>query len=358
MLSRRVTTAFALIVGVALVASCSRDREPPPAPRPALDETPWIAWTERFVEPSGRVVDDGQNGISHSEGQAYAMILATAFDDRETFDEVWSWAQRELRGRDDRLLSWRWEPDADGASGGAVTDVNNATDADVLAAWALLRAAERWDDPALRDEGLGLANEVARLLSRDTDSGRVLLPGAQGFEKPEGPIVNLSYWIFPAFERFAIETDDPRWREIAETGARLVERARFGDATLPPDWLQIGEELRPAPLFPPRSGYDAVRIPLYLAWAKRAQPALIEPYARVWAAHAEDSAAPLPAWIDLATGESGEPAPRGFHAVRALCTGRDDADALARPAPRAGERYYSATLALLAHVAAHETSAL
>src|SRR5476649_908231 len=98
----------------------------------------WQAYKSRFVTPAGRVVDTANKNISHSEGQGYAMLLAVAAGDRATFNLVWDWTRANLMVRDDSLLAWRWQPD----ERPAVADINNATDGDLLVAWALTEAAE------------------------------------------------------------------------------------------------------------------------------------------------------------------------------------------------------------------------
>src|SRR5207237_725785 len=45
----------------------------------------------RYVDADGRVVRRDQGGDTVSEGQAYAMLLAVALDDRARFDRVWDW---------------------------------------------------------------------------------------------------------------------------------------------------------------------------------------------------------------------------------------------------------------------------
>jgi endoglucanase len=77
-------------------------------------------------------MDTGQGRISHSEGQGFTMLFAVHYGDRAQFDRVWQWTKRNLQVRDDALLAWKWEQ-------GAVTDRNNASDADILVAWALAR---------------------------------------------------------------------------------------------------------------------------------------------------------------------------------------------------------------------------
>ena len=100
------------------------------------DGAAWRRYAERFLLPEGRIVDTGNKGISHSEGQGYGMLLAVAGGDRAAFDRLWGWTQRVLMVRGDGLAAWRWTPD------GGVADRNNASDGDMLIAWALLRAAE------------------------------------------------------------------------------------------------------------------------------------------------------------------------------------------------------------------------
>ena len=100
----------------------------------------WERFKQAYVESDGRVMDTGQGRISHSEGQGFTMLFAVHYGDRAAFDRVWQWTKRNLQVRDDALLAWKWEQ-------GAVTDRNNASDADILVAWALARAAEKWREP-------------------------------------------------------------------------------------------------------------------------------------------------------------------------------------------------------------------
>ncbi len=51
------------------------------AGNPAQAETAQRAWSEfrtRFLTADGRVVDTGNQGVSHSEGQGYGLLLAAA----------------------------------------------------------------------------------------------------------------------------------------------------------------------------------------------------------------------------------------------------------------------------------------
>ncbi len=342
---RRRDVLLALGVVLCVAAGC-RERESAP-----LAPEPWRAWCAAHLRPDGRVVDDRQGGITHSEGQAYGMLLATAWRDEEAFERIRRWTFEHLAVRDDGLLAWRWEETVDGA-GGRVTDRNNATDADLVAAWALARAAESFDRDELRDEARGLARAVRTRLLRETPYGPVLLPGAEGFEHDGVVTVNLSYWIWPAFDALRRLDPSPTWNAVERSGRMLLALARFGDDGLPADWIAIGPRggLAPAERFPPRFGWDAIRIPLYLVWAGETTPERLRPFVAFWDRF---DGAP-PAWIDLVTGEIGGPAPPGFDGVRRLARcALVRCGAIVLP-DRTGGGYYSETLLLLARVAARE----
>ena len=55
-----------------------------------ISSADWEAYRSRFVEDSGRVVDNANGNISHSEGQGYGLLLALAASDRRSFEQIWS----------------------------------------------------------------------------------------------------------------------------------------------------------------------------------------------------------------------------------------------------------------------------
>lgn len=224
----------------------------------------WREFVKTFVTSEGRVVDTGNGRISHSEGQGYGMILAVAHGDRDTFERIWKWTRSNLQVRNDALLAWKWEPRG---RRGVVTDMNNATDGDLLVAWALFRAAARWEVESFREEGQKIIADVLKLAVVPSAFGPVLLPGVEGFKRSDGLVVNLSYWVFPAFRVFAKEDRDTDWMAIAASGRRLLEAAKFGRWGLPPEWLLVRENGVALPGdFPPEFGYNAIRIPMHLVW--------------------------------------------------------------------------------------------
>lgn len=321
----------------------------PPAGR-ALDPADWSLYRSRFVAAEGRVVDTGRGGTSHSEGQGIGLLLSAAYGDRDAFERVWSWSRRNLQIRGDKLFAWKWAPRE---GGGAVEDDNDAADGDILIAWALARAAAKWDVPTYREEATWITRDLRAKLLRRSSYGLVILPGSVGFEKPEGLTVNLSYWVFPAFRDFGKLEPAAEWPELIRNGLDLLKAARFGRWQLPPDWLLLGEKPGLPEGFAPRFGYDAIRIPLYLTWAGLGDRPTLEPFLRFWTYFR--GARFTPAWTDLQSDAiDSYDAPPGMQAVRELvrdATSAPPSRSSGGPRPDVRDNYYSSSLLLLTKLA-------
>jgi endoglucanase len=329
---------MALISLATLLAACA------PGPGPKDD---WARFRPAFIHADGRVIDTGRDGISHSEGQGIAMLLAVAHDDPETFASVWNWTRTHLQIRSDRLLAWSWSPD------NGVADNNNATDGDLLVAWALARAARQWNTPAYREAAGEIARDVRTLLAREDARGLVLLPGMEGFDKPGARVVNLSYWIFPALRELAELDPAPEWQALEESGIALLRQGHFGRWGLPADWTLLGETLVPAPDFPARFGYDAVRIPLYLVWAGMDNTEMLKPYREYWGYFT--GARFLPSWTDLTNDsvDSHDTSP-GIRAIARLALATGNPRHVPMPPLDISAGYYSSALLLLCKLAQRE----
>jgi endoglucanase len=155
-------------------------------------------------------------------------------DDREAFQLIWSWTDGHLKSRPDGLLSWRWDPQQ-----GAIADKNNATDGDILVAWALSEGARRFGKPEYLATAKKIAQAIGAQTLKDSPHGPILLPGAAGFardDQPDGPVINLSYWVFPAFSTLKALAPEYDWDAVRENGLKLLGESRFGPRGLPPDW--------------------------------------------------------------------------------------------------------------------------
>jgi endo-1,4-beta-D-glucanase Y len=301
----------------------------------------WAAYTEAYVTDEGRVVDTGNNNISHSESQGYGLVLAVLAEDRATFERIWTFTRTELLVRDDGLAAWRWDP----ASEPHVTDTNNATDGDMLIAYGLALAGGVWSDTSYADAARTIIRAIGRNMLVDVDGMPAILPGAAGFAAGEdgaSPILNPSYWIFETLPVFAAIDPVIDWHAVGDTGLEIIRRARQAPAGLPPDWLVLEDGgVLPAPDLPAEFGYNGIRIPVYLMRAG-VNPALLDPFRD----NANDEGLHK---VDAVTGERIEPITEpGYRLIAAAM----DCVVDNKPVPEdlrtmAATSYYAATLQLL-----------
>lgn len=338
---------LALCVVVALLAWHLWPRDPYALPR-----SDWNLFKQRFLAADGRIVDDGNGGISHSEGQGYGMLLAVAFHDRQAFDLIWRWTLSRLKQKDDFLFSWQWLP----SDGGKIGDVNNASDGDLLIAWALDRAFREWKDyDYLKASGQIVTSYLSRM-TVDTWLGTQILPGAIGFQKPDGVVLNPSYYVFPAISEMGSAFHSPKWAAIYSGGIALLKASQFGNWKLAPDWVLVGAKwVALPPDHEPVFGYNAIRVPLNIAWDDPRSP-LLNAYAEFW-----ESLPPgteLPATVNLKTGQFGPYAALpGMIAVKELtlaCAKSRTITVAEIPRLLTEETYYSASLKLLTKMAIRE----
>ncbi|MCC8429872.1 hypothetical protein LJ725_12905 [Reyranella aquatilis] len=310
----------------------------------------WQTYKRRFIVDDRRVIDSGNNNVSHSESQGWGLLFAQSYDDKETFAKIWDWTSKSLQ-RGDGLFSWRWSPN----TSDPVPDKNNAADGDILIAWALIRAAAKWNEPQWLAPAKRIQSAVLDRLAIESQGRLILLPGAQGFARGNRHVVNLSYYVWPALHDFAQQPgDQARWRRLESDGLWLVDNAAFGDYRLPPDWLLFGNQaFRVADDWKPYFGFDAIRIPLYLAWHNQASR--LGRFLTAW--RTPRFGGRPPAWIDLDTGAVAPyPSSGGYVAVSSVT--QYVADGNKGPAPVAtvgdDDDYYSASLKLLANLAGQE----
>lgn len=355
-LSRRA--ALLALPGLMLAPAAAWARPPTD-----IQRAEWIAFRERFVMPEGRILDTGNQNISHSEGQGWALMSAQRAEDRESFERILAWTNATLRRPTDELFAWRFRP---GVSN-PVDDPNNATDGDLFIAWALLEAGERWGNREHTAQGTAIARDILRLLVRRAGPYIVLLPGLRGFERSDHTVINPSYYVFPAIRALAQAVPDPTWLRLAADGVVLTRAGRFGRWGLPPDWLAVrrvdGLLTLPGD-WAPRFSYDAVRVPLYMAWAGLGNEPGLTGAADFWsdARHRH-----MPAWADLTTNAiSPYAASPGIGGVAALAMARRGEGVSARirrdsmPGTRIASMpdYYSGALSLLSTLAARDSGAI
>lgn len=310
--------------------------------------TGWDSYKQQFITAEGRVVDTSNNNVSHTESQGYGMLLAVANNDKTTFNTLWQWTKKNLANPINGLFYWRYTPGANNPT----MDKNNAADGDVLIAWALQRAAQKWQQAAWQQQSDALQQAIVQH-NVVTYAGRtVMLPAAQGFNKASYVVLNPSYFLFAAWRDFSAHSHLQVWNQLISDGLDLLGNMQFGNSKLPLDWVALNADgtVAPAINWPPRFSYDAIRVPLNLWWFAPKNP-LLTPYQTFWGQYARTA---TPAWIDLQTNM---PAPymmdNGLLAVRDLIMDQRDmlSDTLA-----AGQTYYSASLTLLVWLALQDAS--
>ncbi len=314
----------------------------------------WESWKAAYLASDGRVIDGLQQRSSHSEGQGYGMFLATVFDDATSFRQMFQWTERHLAIRADPLLAWRWLP----GEAVPVPDRNNASDGDLFYAWALVRAAARFNERSY----LTRAQEIAAALVETCvvpmpgrSDQTVLLPAEYGFRHDTHLSLNPSYYMPLAMRELAAATGTPELAACAQHGEALL--GEIAGSGLVPDWIDISEGgMRPSETLSPNAGYEAMRVPLFLIWSRLSDHMAVRRMAAVY----ERTVKPgidAPTVIEPLSGvvleSSADP---GYQALAALTVCSDQRTlGAAIPPFRADQPYYPATLQLFAMVAVIET---
>lgn len=336
----------------------------------ALHPLSWSAW-RRFaaeaVNAEGRLIDRSDARlITTSEGQSYGLFFALVDDDRELFERIRRWTVDNLCAGDagKNLPAWLWgktETPAPKTSGPrrsaekpvpvvrrGVIDENNATDADLWIAYALLEAGRLWKEDAYREEGLALLELVGRTCLHDTEAmGPVCLPGRTGFVDGGRITFNPSYTPPQLLRRFALE--DPRW--LAAHRAALRATLRASPAGAAPDWAVFDRSGTLVDAGRPFGSWDAVRVYLWAGMLSQDAPErdlLFRRFAPVFRlVRARGS---VPERIDTRTLSVSEAGPEAFGAAfLAWRPNSPEGDLLRtrlKKLPIAAESYYKSMLTL------------
>lgn len=304
----------------------------------------WSAYAKKFLSEEGRIIDDANGNISHSEGQGYGLLLAVLADQPADFELIWRFTETELLIRRDGLAAWKWDP----LARPHIADTNNASDGDILIAYALALAAQKWQNETYRDKAATIAASLLKKQVIEHNGQTILLPAMRGFssdERPDGPIVNLSYWIFEALPVLNELHPSPLWERLGKDGLDLLGTARFGSKDLPADWISIASKPQPASGFPDEFSYNSLRIVLYLVRAGSGNDNLTQQLAK--AMPGADGKVEL---VNLSSGKTiASLSDAGYRIIPALAACSQSATKIA-PDLRAfaPSSYYPSTLHLLA----------
>jgi endoglucanase len=251
--------------------------------------TDWPAWTafsRRFIQSDGRVVDLTFDRKSTSEGQAYAMFMALVANQPEQFAVLLKWTSDNLAAGQlgERLPAWLWGLGADGKWG--VKDANSASDADLWIAYSLFEAARLWHAPHYAQTARQLLARISRReVARAGLSGTILLPGAVGFVLDQGRYrINPSY--MPGFLFSELSEEDPQgaWQSIWRSYLRLAPQ--IFSAGIAPDNVVVDSngKVSADSEREPSASYDGIRVYLWAGMSGPASADLVErlkPYAEL-----------------------------------------------------------------------------
>ncbi|MFS8047448.1 glycosyl hydrolase family 8 [Rhizobium sp. BR 314] len=317
--------------------------QPAAAQRAAIDPQAWTLYKARFLDANGRILDNGNSGISHSEGQGYGLLLAYLANNPADFEQIWYFTRTELLLRDDGLAVWKWDPEVTPH----VTDTNNASDGDLLIAYALALAGSAWNNKDYLQTAAAMAKSLLSHVVIDTGGRTLLIPGVEGYQAPgrkDGPIINPSYWVYEAIPVMALLAPSGRWQKLKDDGLSLLRSMQFGPRKLPADWVSLRAKPAPADGFEPEFGYNSVRIPLYLARAGITDKSLLTRLQQGMTVEGDE-----PATIDLASGKLKDRLPDpGYRIVNDVVACVVDGTKLPASVRQfAPTLYYPATLQLL-----------
>ena len=262
-------TRHALSLAVAMsiaVSGCGSSSPPSPSSSPSTTTTSVggaNAFLDRYVTADGRVLRHDQGGDIVSEGQAYAMLIAEIAGRPRLVRTIWSWTIAHLR-RPDGLLKYH------ATGSGDILDDQSASDADVLAAYALLRYRGS-EQARLHTAGKHLAAAILRGETTGAGSGPVVVAGPWATQTTP-PTVNPSYLMPSVYAALGTQTGDERWQQAASTAQSLVSGLTQDGQQLPTDWAQLANgqltgTADPGGGAPVQYGLDAARLPLWFGTA-------------------------------------------------------------------------------------------
>ena len=264
------------------------------------------AWTDYksayYNSSSGYILDSSQNA-AHSESTGYGLMFAVASGDRTSFDLTLNWANTNLYNSEKGLYCWRYLIEGSDHT----PDKNNATDGDILIAWALIKAAIKWQNQAYLDKAKTLISNIKTYNIKSYEGYTFLLPGWTGYdhseeEKYKYVVINPSYYIYGALRDFYLVTQDEIWNTLITDSNRIT--TAFMENIAPnekimPDWFTIeeGGTFNWDPNHTRQSGWDAIRCPMYAYWYS-ADHSWVKLW-KDWYATKGNTLSSIPAGIDI-----------------------------------------------------------
>lgn len=302
----------------------------------------WDDYKQKYLADNGAIIDTGNNKISHTEGQSYGLIFSLYYDDQESFKKILKWTDDNLFNSEKGLYVWAYKRQ----ESDPVADKNNATDGDLMIAWALIEAGKKWKNKDYIRKGEKILSVIQNSLVVSFAKKDVLLPGLVSFLDSSKITINPSYYIFPALKAVSQHTYQKRWKKIADDGKKIITSVEGLKVPITPDWLTmtLDGKVEVSDKWPARSSYDAIRVPMYLYWEDQNAPELAE--WKNW--FSKFSANTNPAYVDVVSGEQAKyTMTSGLLNVRKLVMG----EAVEEPVFTEKDDYFNASLSMLSYLA-------
>jgi endoglucanase len=258
-MKRRVTIRMATLMAAMMCAPAL----------PVCAQQPWPLWQsylKSFSDPQGRLIDRSAGERTTSEGQAYGLFFALVANDRDHFDRILAWTERNLTqgGLSKSLPAWLWGESS--AATWGVLDRNSAADADLWMSYSLLQAARLWKEPRYFETAGALARLIEeREVVQLPGFGPMLFPAPHGFQEGGQCILNPSYPPPQLVQALASEFPNTIWSKVEEVLPLFLEQSASGQFAM--DWVDYSHNA-----FHPTKGpgevaggsYDAIRVYLWI----------------------------------------------------------------------------------------------
>ena len=212
-------------------------------------------WKDLFLLPAGdgmyRVCGD-DTSITISEGMGYGMLLTAYHGEKDLFDGLYAFYNKNRTTEAYDLMGWRVTRDA-------IIDPGSATDGDIDVAFSLIVAYCQWGGDYL-DEAIDILYIFEEYYYEECEGVWTMKPGGRF---GGCGLTDLSYYCPGYYNIFEEVVDDGFWEEVAEDAYDLLDNGANPETGLVPDWMSASG----VPGGEPSSGrtdyyrYDASRTP-------------------------------------------------------------------------------------------------
>lgn len=226
----------------------------------------WEDWKSSRITTSGaggyrRVqTSETQEFTTCSEGMGYGMLLSVYFNERELFDDLYSYAKKYFNSTG--LMDWSIGAD------GKVAGTGAATDGDEDMATALVFAHKKWGSSGKINYENEAKNYINNLYRYCVEPGTyVLKPGNWGGSDALNPCYFVPAW----YRIYADFTGNKDWLKVADKCYEIIDQIeKYNNNTgLVPDWCKADGTEQKLTVWNGASkyeySYDAARMPWRIA---------------------------------------------------------------------------------------------